>query len=68
MLYFKFLLDGQLRKFNKKTGKASEDEGFDFNVTKDHTKNQRNYEALGEVNEYRQSGCLYTGGVKLHKI
>lgn len=41
-------VEGKLRKIDPQTGEPG-DEPFDFNISKDHATNQRNYEALGEV-------------------
>lgn len=41
-------LAGQLRKIDPKTGEIS-DEPFEFEVFKDHAKNQAHYEKLADV-------------------
>lgn len=44
--------EGKLRKIDPNTGKLT-DEGFDFNISSDHSKNQKNYEELGDaITEY----------------
>ncbi|CAD7093249.1 unnamed protein product [Hermetia illucens] len=62
---YDFNAEGKLRKIDPQSGEPG-DEPFDFNISKDHATNQRNYEALGETITDRVYELLEENG--LHKI
>ena len=43
-----FNAEGKLRQLDAKTGDTT-DKGFEFEISKSHSKNQKNYEDLGDV-------------------
>lgn len=52
--FFSFsLLDGLLYQFDKDTSQLT-NKRFEFNLYPEHSKNQKHYEALGEVNSNDQ--------------